>query len=158
MQQGRRRHPLWRSDVPPPPAGSRWAAGAAPAVAPIQQQAAGFPAAGQHSNSNMALGGDAPRQPVAAGPAGPAAAIPSSPSAGAMQATGRPMPAQAGPGGRQQAEPVRKQFLCRVRVALLESCRAAVMIHQELAQMRKVSSSHSPKFPLEKLEEAFRSR
>lgn len=59
---------------------------------------------------------------------------------------------------QQPADPRVKRFMARVRLALLDSCQAAVLVHQQLVQDRVVSSKESPKFPLEKLQEAFAAR
>jgi hypothetical protein len=59
---------------------------------------------------------------------------------------------------QQPADPRVKRFMARVRLALLDSCQAAVLVHQQLVQDRVVSSRESPKLPLEKLQEAYAAR
>jgi hypothetical protein len=59
---------------------------------------------------------------------------------------------------QQSQDPRVKRFMARVRLALLDCCQVAIAFKQHLLQEGRVSSSHIPKFPLEKLEEAFLTR
>lgn len=59
---------------------------------------------------------------------------------------------------QQPQDPRVKRFMARVRLALLDSCQAAVLVLQQLVHDKLASSRDTPKFPLEKLQEAFMAR
>jgi hypothetical protein len=185
MQPGRRRHPLWSSaaaagapPAPAPAAAPQWRAGGSvtPATQQQQQQVpatidlrhAGVPSGPPLLQAQLLQAAAVTQQQLAPGSVGaasacapPAVVVTPMQAPAAAQPAAAPAPAQsaaAPPRAPALADALRKQFLCRVRLALLDSCHAAVLMHRELVRARKVSATHVPKFPLEKLEEAFVAR
>lgn len=55
------------------------------------------------------------------------------------------------------SELLKKQFMCRMHLSLLDACYNAVLMHQELQQQGMLHPP-APMFPMEKLLESFRER
>lgn len=143
--------------------------GNAPAPPPQQQQTPAQPAILARLGPGPAQQPDAARlgragsggsaclpSPTAAGRSGP-------PQPWQQQA---PPPQQIQPQQQQQMmqqqqqapHPKMKRFMARVRLALLDSCAAAVLVKQQLMQDGKGGPNTPTLFPLEKLHDAFMSR
>lgn len=55
------------------------------------------------------------------------------------------------------SDSVRKQFMCRMHIALLDACYHAVLMHREL-QQQGMMNAPAPVFPMEKLLDGFKER
>lgn len=153
MQPGRKRHPLWRPD-PAPAAPSH--AGARPGLQPSSAAARPNGAAQQQQHISQQTPAQGAR----------AAINPAQVQAGARAAGPGPQqllqagqqPQQAPQQTPELHELRRRRFLARVRLALLDSCHAAVLVFDQLRKEGRVRHHRTPQFPAEKLEEAYSAR